>query len=140
MQDFVTQTAALKTGDPGNEQTDVGPMISNASAAEAKRKIDEAVAAGAQLLTGGDLNGPVLTPAVLTGVPRNCEAWSEELFAPVVLVEPFDTAEEAIALANDSEYALQAGVFTKDLGRALATAEGDRRRRRDDQRLLRLPA
>ncbi len=100
-------------------------MISNGSAVEAKRKIDDAVVAGAQLLTGGTLNGPVLTPAVLTGVPRNCEAWSEELFAPpVVLVEPFDSPpEEAIELANDSEYALQAGVFTKDLGRALATAK-----------------
>ncbi|KQQ99135.1 aldehyde dehydrogenase [Arthrobacter sp. Leaf145] len=120
---FVTQTAALKTGDPRNEHTDVGPMISHDSAAEAKRKIDEAVAAGAKLLTGGTLNGPVLTPAVLTGVPRTCEAWSEELFAPVVLVEAFDTAEEAIELANDSEYALQAGVFTKDLNRALQTAK-----------------
>lgn len=120
---FVTQTAALKTGDPRNEHTDVGPMISHDSAAEAKRKIDEAVSAGAQLLTGGTLNGPVLTPAVLTGVPRTCEAWSEELFAPVVLIEPFDSAEEAIELANDSEYALQAGVFTKDLKRALRTAK-----------------
>ncbi|GAA3278757.1 aldehyde dehydrogenase family protein [Paenarthrobacter aurescens] len=123
LQDFVTKTSALKTGDPRSEQTDVGPMISNASAAEAKRKIDDAVAAGAQLLTGGTLDGPLLTPAVLTGVPRSCEAWSEELFAPVVLVEPFDTAEEAIELANDTEYALQAGVFTKDLGRALAMAK-----------------
>lgn len=120
---FVTQTAALKSGDPSDEETDVGPMISSASAAEAKRKIDEAVATGARLLTGGTLEGPVLTPAVLTGVPRTCEAWSEELFAPVVLVEPFDSVKEAIELANDSEYALQAGVFTKDLGRALDTAK-----------------
>ncbi|MGO4250059.1 aldehyde dehydrogenase family protein [Paenarthrobacter sp. RAF54_2] len=120
---FVAQTAALTAGDPRSEQTDVGPMISVASAAEAKRKIDEAVSAGARLLTGGILDGALLTPAVLTGVPRNCAAWSEELFAPVVLVEPFDSAEEAIELANDSEYALQAGVFTKDLARALATAK-----------------
>ena len=120
---FVARTAALTTGDPRRQQTDVGPMISAASAAEAKRKIDEAVSAGARLLTGGTLDGALLTPAVLTGVPRSCEAWSEELFAPVVLVEPFDSAEEAIELANDSEYALQAGVFTKDLARALATAK-----------------
>lgn len=120
---FVTQTAALKAGDPRDEQTDVGPMISSASAADAKRKIDEAVSAGARLLTGGTLEGPVLTPAVLIGVPRTCEAWSDELFAPVVLVEPFDSPEEAIELANDSEYALQAGVFTKDLRRALDTAK-----------------
>ncbi|BCW48321.1 aldehyde dehydrogenase family protein [Arthrobacter sp. StoSoilB13] len=120
---FVARTAALTTGDPRRQQTDVGPMISASSAAEAKRKIDEAVSAGARLLTGGTLDGALLTPAVLTEVPRSCEAWSEELFAPVVLVEPFDSAEEAIELANDSEYALQAGVFTKDLARALATAK-----------------
>jgi acyl-CoA reductase-like NAD-dependent aldehyde dehydrogenase len=121
---FVSQTEALVSGDPTGEGTDVGPMISRAAAEEAKRKIDQAVAEGARLLTGGTLNGSVLTPAVLTGVPRTCEAWSQELFAPVVLVEPFDTQDEAIRLANDSEYALQAGVFTKDLARALETAKG----------------
>jgi acyl-CoA reductase-like NAD-dependent aldehyde dehydrogenase len=120
---FVAQTRALIAGDPTAENTDVGPMISRAAAEEAKRKIDQAVAHGARLLTGGELNGSVLTPAVLTGVPRSCEAWSEELFAPVVLVEPFQTQEEAIQLANDSKYALQAGVFTKDLARALDTAK-----------------
>lgn len=123
VESFVARTRALKTGDPRGEDTDVGPMISSASAAEAKRKIDAAVAAGATLLTGGTLEGPLLTPAVLTGVPRSCEAWSEELFAPVVLIEPFESAEDAIALANDSDYALQAGVFTKDLDRALSTAK-----------------
>ena len=120
---FVAQTSALVAGDPTNESTDVGPMITRAAAEEATRKIDQAVAEGARLLTGGTLNGSVLTPAVLTAVPRSCEAWSEELFAPVVLLEPFDTQDEAIGLANDSEYALQAGVFTKDLARALDTAK-----------------
>jgi len=120
---FVAQTSALVAGDPTNESTDVGPMITRAAAEEATRKIDQAVAEGARLLTGGTLNGSVLTPAVLTAVPRSCEAWCEELFAPVVLVEPFDTQDEAIGLANDSEYALQAGVFTKDLARALDTAK-----------------
>ncbi|MFC8038065.1 aldehyde dehydrogenase family protein [Paenarthrobacter sp. NPDC057355] len=123
LESFVSRTAALKCGDPRLEQTDVGPMISAASAAEAKRKIDDAVAAGARLLAGGALHGAILTPAVLTNVPRSCQAWTEELFAPVVLIEPFDADEEAIMLANDSEYALQAGVFTKDLNRALATAK-----------------
>lgn len=123
LHEFVAQTKHLKTGDPRSEQTDIGPMISTSAAAEAKRKIDAAVAAGARLLTGGTLDGAVLTPAVLTDVPHSCEAWSEELFAPVVLIEAFDSAEEAIELANDSEYALQAGVFTKDLNRALATAK-----------------
>ena len=98
-------------------------MISVDAAEAAKRKIDEAVASGARLLAGGTLQGPVLTPAVLTGVPRECAAWADEVFAPIVLVEPFDTTEEAIGLANDSDYALQAGLFTKDLDRALRTAK-----------------
>lgn len=119
---FVARTKALKTGDPRDETTDVGPMISQSAAAEARRKVEAAVAGGARLLAGGNQEGSLLTPAVLTGVPRSCEAWSEELFAPVVLVEPFDRAEEAIRLANDSEYALQAGVFTTNLSRALDTA------------------
>lgn len=122
LESFVAQTSALHSGDPRREGTDVGPMISVVAATEAKRKIDDAVRQGARLLTGGDLNGSVLTPAVLTGVPRSCEAWNEELFAPVVLIEPFTTEEEAIRLANDSDYALQAGIFTNDLQRALRAA------------------
>ena len=123
LESFVSQTKDLVAGDPAQENTDVGPMISRAAAEEAKRKIDQAVEAGARLLTGGTVTGAVLTPAVLTGVSRSCEAWREELFAPVVLIEPFDTQDEAIRLANDSEYALQAGVFTKDLARAMETAK-----------------
>ncbi|MEC3854143.1 aldehyde dehydrogenase family protein [Paenarthrobacter ureafaciens] len=119
---FVALTQGLTTGDPRDEATDVGPMISESAAAEARRKVVAAVAEGGTLLTGGELEGSVLTPAVLTGVPRSCEAWAEELFAPIVLVEPFDTDEEAIRLANDSDYALQAGVFTASLSRAMETA------------------
>ncbi|MFW0773226.1 aldehyde dehydrogenase family protein [Paenarthrobacter nitroguajacolicus] len=120
---FVAATKALIAGDPADERTDVGPMISTDAAEAAKRKIDEAVASGALLLAGGSLHGPVLAPSVLIGVPHECDAWAEEVFAPVVLVEPFDTAEQAISLSNDSEYALQAGLFTKDLDRALRTAK-----------------
>jgi acyl-CoA reductase-like NAD-dependent aldehyde dehydrogenase len=120
---FVSATKALIPGNPADERTDVGPMISVDAAEAAKRKIDEAVATGARLLAGGTLQGPVLTPTVLTGVPHECAAWADEVFAPIVLVEPFDTTEEAISLANDSDYALQAGLFTKDLDRALRTAK-----------------
>ena len=120
---FVSATKALIPGNPADERTDVGPMISVDAAEAAKRKIDEAVASGARLLAGGTLQGPVLTPTVLTGVPHECAAWADEVFAPIVLVEPFDTTEEAIGLANDSDYALQAGLFTKDLDRALRTAK-----------------
>lgn len=121
--DFVAATKALTVGNPNDERTDVGPMISKAAAESAKRKIDEAVASGARVLAGGALHGQVVTPAVLTDVPHGCLAWSEEVFAPIVLIEPFDTAEQAISMANDCDYALQAGLFTKDLDRALRTAK-----------------
>ncbi|MDP9884594.1 acyl-CoA reductase-like NAD-dependent aldehyde dehydrogenase [Sinomonas atrocyanea] len=121
-QAFVAATEALVVGNPDSMATDVGPMISTASAAAAKRRIDDAVAAGAALLAGGELHGPVLTPAVLTDVPHHCALWSEEAFAPIVLLEPFATEEEAIQAANDCEYALQAGLFTRDLDRALRAA------------------
>lgn len=122
LKSFVAATEKLVTGNPRLDATDVGPMISAQSAEAASAKIHEAVADGAALLTGGKLNGSLLTPAVLTGVPRTCRLWEEEVFAPIVIVEPFDDEQSAIISANDSEYALQAGVFTSDLNRALRVA------------------
>ncbi|MFJ4175238.1 aldehyde dehydrogenase family protein [Microbacterium sp. NPDC089696] len=122
LKSFVAATEKLVTGNPRLDATDVGPMISAQSAEAASAKIHEAVADGAALLTGGELNGSLLTPAVLTGVPRTCRLWEEEVFAPIVIVEPFDDEQSAIISANDSEYALQAGVFTSDLNRALRVA------------------
>lgn len=120
---FTAATEQLVAGDPRDEATDVGPMISVDAATAARQTVDDAVSSGATLLTGGQQNGAVLTPAVLTGVPRTCRLWEDEVFAPVVIVEPFDSEHDAIAAANDSEYALQAGVFTRDLSRALRVAD-----------------
>jgi len=120
---FAEATERLLTGNPRLEATDVGPMISEAAARAARDKIGEAVADGATLVVGGELTGSLLTPAVLTGVPRTCKLWEEEVFAPIVVVEPFDDELSAVSAANDSEYALQAGVFTRDLNRALRVAE-----------------
>ncbi|RXZ70281.1 aldehyde dehydrogenase family protein [Agromyces albus] len=122
LKSFVAATEKLLTGDPRLEATDVGPMISAQAAEGARAKIQEAVAFGAALLTGGELKGSLLTPAVLTGVPRTCTLWEEEVFAPIVIVEPFDDEESAVIAANDGEYALQAGIFTNDLNRALRVA------------------
>ncbi|MCC4908889.1 aldehyde dehydrogenase family protein [Microbacterium sp. cx-59] len=123
LNDFVSSVSALIVGDPREETTDVGPMIGAHAAVSVREKLLEAVAQGATLLTGGEQSGPFLTPAVVTDVPHTCRLWNEEVFAPVVIIEPFDTEEAAVAVANDSEFALQAGVFTSDLNRALRVSE-----------------
>lgn len=120
---LVQATRRLVVGDPRDERTDVGPMISEDAASRAQRSIRDAQERGAVLHVGGERRGPVLTPAVLTGVPRECALWAEEAFAPIVIVEPFLTEADAVDAANDSEYALHAGVFTTDLDRALRMAE-----------------
>lgn len=119
---FVDAAQRLVVGDPHDEATDVGPMISTAAAASARASIDEAIEQGATLLTGGALRGSFLTPAVLTDVPRTCAVWKDEAFSPIVVLEPFDDEASAISAANDSEYALQAGLFTADIRRAIRVA------------------
>jgi acyl-CoA reductase-like NAD-dependent aldehyde dehydrogenase len=116
---FVAATAALRTGDPRRETTDVGPMISVDAARRAQRVVDDARKAGAKLLIGGHHTGTSFGPTVLEDVPFSCEVWADEAFAPIVVLQPFDTEEEALTLANEIEFSLHAGVFTNDLRRAL---------------------
>ncbi|WP_433675049.1 aldehyde dehydrogenase family protein [Microbacterium gorillae] len=120
---FAVRTAALKAGDPWDEATDVGPMISVAAAESAERLVADAVAAGARVLAGQRREGAVHWPTVVEGVPFSCELWADEAFAPVVVLTPFDTEEQAIAQANEIDYALHAATFTRDLGRALRVSE-----------------
>ncbi|HEV2206654.1 MAG TPA: aldehyde dehydrogenase family protein [Candidatus Acidoferrales bacterium] len=111
---LVAGARKLKTGDPLDESTDVGPMIDEDAARRAAEWIDEAVAGGAQLLCGGKRSGALLEPAVLTHTKERMKVQCQELFAPVVVVEPYDDFDEAIRRVNDSAYGLQAGVFTRD--------------------------
>ncbi len=104
-------------GDPLDEKTQIGPMISVAAAERAANWIEQAVAAGGHLLTGGERKGGQLAPALLAKVPRTTSLFQEEAFAPIVFVNPYETFEEAIAMVNDSRYGLQAAVFTRDWGR-----------------------
>lgn len=104
----------LKVGDPLDEATDVGPMISEAAARRAATWIEEAVAGGAKLLVGGTRQGSVLAPTVLVNTRADMKVSCQEVFAPVVIVEPYDEFAEAIQRVNDSPYGLQAGVFTRD--------------------------
>lgn len=121
--EFVARTRMLIAGDPADERTDVGPMISPESVDRAMRLVDDAVAAGARVLAGHRREGSAYWPTVVEQVPFSCALWQDEAFAPIVALTAFDTEEEAVALADETDYALHAGVFTADLARALRVAE-----------------
>ncbi|WP_077489849.1 aldehyde dehydrogenase family protein [Sinomonas mesophila] len=115
--------AALTVGPKLDRGTDVGPLISEDEARRVEDWVDEARAAGATVHSGGQRRGAFYDPTVLTGVPAECRVLREEVFGPVVTLVPFTDTAEAIAAANDSEYGLQAGVFTRSVDQALAIAE-----------------
>jgi acyl-CoA reductase-like NAD-dependent aldehyde dehydrogenase len=121
--ELVSRCNALVTGDPEEPGTDVGPMIHPEKAIEAHRKIEEAVAHGARILCGGRLSGHLLVPTILADTTPDMAVRCEELFAPVLTVTVYDTFDEAVTMLNDSRYGLQAGIFTKDLGRAISAAQ-----------------
>jgi acyl-CoA reductase-like NAD-dependent aldehyde dehydrogenase len=111
----------LVLGDPLDEATEVGPLISAAATERVLAWLDAARAAGAEV-TGGVRDGALLTPAVVADPPRHLDVYRQEVFGPVVTVTPYAEFAEAVALANDSDYGLQAGVFTQDMGTALRAA------------------
>jgi acyl-CoA reductase-like NAD-dependent aldehyde dehydrogenase len=104
----------LTTGDPADEATDVGPLIRESDALRVTQWIEEAVRGGARLLCGGGRQGSVVQPAVLTGTKSDMKVNCQEIFGPVVTVEPYNTFEDALRRLNNSNYGLQAGVFTRD--------------------------
>jgi acyl-CoA reductase-like NAD-dependent aldehyde dehydrogenase len=114
---FVAAVRKLKVGDPRDEATFVGPIISEDDAKRIERMIQQAVERGGKLLCGGGRRGNMVEPAVLEGVPHNAEAACEEIFGPVTLIYPFNDFGEALAAVNETRYGLQAGVFTRDIGR-----------------------
>ncbi len=120
---FVTLTRRMKVGDKLDEATDMGPMISDAAALRVSEFVDDAVAAGARILTGGECKDRYYQPTVLDNVSADCRISNEEVFGPVVALYPFRDIQEAIDLANDVDYGLQAGVFTRDLATAHTIAD-----------------
>src|SRR2546421_1668418 len=121
---LVSVTGGLRVDDPKDPATDIGPMISENEAKRAESWIQEAVAAGATLLAGGQRNGAFLTPAVLTNVQRQMRVVCQETFAPIVAVQTYETLDEALKIANDTEFGLQAGIFTSSLAVAIEAARG----------------
>ncbi|SHM96278.1 aldehyde dehydrogenase family protein [Cryptosporangium aurantiacum] len=117
---LVDTVKAQVTGDPSDDKTDVGPLIDVAAAERVESWVDEAVGQGAELLTGGVRDNASYAPTVLAGVPADATVNREEVFGPVLTVTPFDTVDDAFALVNDSQFGLQAGVFTRDIQTAFA--------------------
>jgi acyl-CoA reductase-like NAD-dependent aldehyde dehydrogenase len=122
---FVANAESLVVGDPLDSETDVGPLISPDDRDRVKEWVDEAVAAGAKLLTGGELvdEGRCMAPTVLEDPPRQEKVWCEEIFGPVATITRFSDFDDALAMANDSRFGLQAGVFTRDVGSGIKAAE-----------------
>jgi glyceraldehyde-3-phosphate dehydrogenase (NADP+) len=114
LEKLLARVKKLRLGDPLDEATDIGPMISPEAAERSESWVREAVRAGAQVLAGGERDGAFFQPTVLTHTKPEMKVCREEIFAPVVVVEPYDRLDEALAAINDSPYGLQAGVFTND--------------------------
>jgi acyl-CoA reductase-like NAD-dependent aldehyde dehydrogenase len=115
---FVKGVKALKLGDPLSEETNVGPMIDEASAIQTEEWVEEAVSRGAIVLAGGRRDGTLYEPTVLENVPRDAKVSCLEVFAPVVVLAKYKNFDEALEEVNDSIFGLQAGVFTKDIEKA----------------------
>jgi acyl-CoA reductase-like NAD-dependent aldehyde dehydrogenase len=119
---FLPRVEDLVVGDPADDETDVGPLISDGDRDRVLAWIAEATAAGARVLTGGTLDGELLRPTVLADAPEDAKVSCEEVFGPLCTVTPYETLEQALELANGTRYGLQAGVFTRDLQAALHAA------------------
>ena len=123
-QDFVVRLAEAaakqRAGDPADPETTVGPAINPEARDRVAAWMDEATEAGATAVQAGTFGDGHLRPVVLDDVPPDARVWSKEVFGPVISVAAFDALDEAIDLANDTEYGLQAGIFTRDLATALA--------------------
>jgi acyl-CoA reductase-like NAD-dependent aldehyde dehydrogenase len=119
----LAETDRLTVGDPADESTHVGPVIDAGSADRIQSWVDESRAAGAGMLRGGHRLGNVLDPTVLTGTAFGMKVEDEEVFGPVVTVNPVDSWAEGLARLNGSKYGLQLGVFTNDISKALSAAD-----------------
>lgn len=117
------KAAVLPVGDPISENVAIGPMINAQQCEHAARIVRDSVASGAQLLAGGTAEGLFFSPTVLAGVTPGMSAYSEEIFGPVAAITTFANDDEAVAMANDTNYGLSAAIISADVGRAMAMGE-----------------
>ena len=123
LEKIIAGIKALRTGDPRETQTDVGPMIDRAAAEEAMGKIQEAVSQGARILVGGKCDGAMFEPTALGDTTPDMRVNREELFAPVITISPYSDFDEALALANNTDFGLQSGIFTQNMNRIMRAFE-----------------
>ena len=116
---FVDEVKALKVGDPRDPAVDIGPMITERDAERAEAWVAEAQRAGASRLYGGERDGTMFPPTVMTETAPEMRVNCEEVFAPVVTLSAYDAWDDAVAMINDTPYGLQAGVFTNDVKRIM---------------------
>lgn len=114
---LVERVRELEVGDPRDEETFIGPVISEGDAERIVEWVREAEEAGARVLTGGGREGVMVEPTVVEDAPHECRVYHEEVFGPVMLVARFRDFDAALAETNDSRYGLQAGVFTRDMAK-----------------------
>jgi acyl-CoA reductase-like NAD-dependent aldehyde dehydrogenase len=119
LQHFTAATQALKVGNADDPTTDIGPMVSQASATRVMTMCDDALAKGARVILQPRRSEATVSPGILIDVPTAARLWCEEVFGPIVVVAAFDDIEDALRMANDSEFGLQGAVFTRDLAAAL---------------------
>jgi acyl-CoA reductase-like NAD-dependent aldehyde dehydrogenase len=112
---LVEDARGLQMGNPQEESTFVGPIISHKEAERIEKWVQSAVSAGATLLCGGGRDGKMVEPTLLESVPRDALIYEAEVFGPVATLEPFTDFDEAIRIVNDSRYGLQAGLFVRDI-------------------------
>jgi betaine-aldehyde dehydrogenase len=128
---FVTATRAIKVGDPADEATEVGTLVSFKQRARVQEYIEIGLGEGATVVVGGEApsdpalaDGAYLLPTVFDGATNDMRIAREEIFGPVVSIIPFDTEEEALRLANATPYGLSGSIWSRDIGKALRTARG----------------
>jgi len=120
---LVEKTKGLKSGDPKEHDTIIGPLINEDALAVVKKRVDDAVASGAKVLAGGEADGPNYQATLLTDVPADSEFARVETFGPVAAIEVVANADEAVDRANDTPYGLAAGIITSDPDKGLALAQ-----------------